>query len=141
MEFRQIENNSSAVAELLEQNNLSRSGLTDNNVFLFALFKGDEILGAGALAVIDTFSMLRSVCINKKYQKNRLGSDLCGHLYEKAQALGLKDIYLLTDTAEGFFKKQKFETISRKELPIILEQNVLVQNACSTNSTVMHRKL
>mgnify|MGYP000518560741 CR=1 FL=1 len=78
MEFRQIENNSSAVAELLEQNNLSRSGLTDNNVFLFALFKGDEILGAGALTVIDTFSMLRSVCINKKYQKNRLGSDLCG---------------------------------------------------------------
>lgn len=140
MDLKPIENKSDIVSELLQQNNLSTEGITEKNVQFFAMYEEEIVLGIGAFTVCGEFAMLRSVCINHRYQKRGLGNVLCNQLFIKAKELGLENIYLLTDTAERFFKKQNFNRIKREELPKVLENNILVQSACSMNSVVMHRK-
>lgn len=140
MDLKPIENKSDIVSELLQQNNLYTEGITEKNVQFFAMYEEEIVLGIGAFTVCGEFAMLRSVCINHRYQKRGLGNVLCNQLFIKAKELGLENIYLLTDTAERFFKKQNFNRIKREELPKVLENNILVQSACSMNSVVMHRK-
>ncbi len=141
MILKSIKNGSPLVTELLEQNNLSLVGRMDKNVQFFAMYDKEEVIGVGAFTICNAFVMLRSVCISHRYQKRGLGNVLCKQLFIKAKLLGLEDIYLLTDTAEAFFKKQQFNTINSKKLPTALENNVLVQSACSMSSIVMHRKV
>ena len=140
MDLKPIENKSAIVSKLLHQNNLSTEGITEKDVQFFAMYEEEIALGIGAFTVCGVFAMLRSVCIDHRYQKRGLGNVLCNQLFIKAKELGLENIYLLTDTAEGFFKKQNFNRIKREELPIVLENNILVQSACSMNSVVMYRK-
>jgi amino-acid N-acetyltransferase len=123
--------------EIIEENNLSTEGLFDENVHLYSIDQGAVPAAIGALTLEGDIALLRTVGNRGRVKKKGMGKLLVWHILAEAQWKKLKTIYLLTDTAEMFFAKLGFEKIDRTELPDVFNQNILVQKACSTSSTVM----
>jgi amino-acid N-acetyltransferase len=142
MQFVRIPNGlNEQMFKLLKDNNLSAEGLLDDHVLRYALIGNQQLIGIGALTIFQDEAMLRSVSVNKDHQENGVGRSLVQQIIREARSDNLNTLYLLTDTAEGFFKKLGFKTISRKELPVVFDQDILVQSACSLSSAVMKLNL
>jgi N-acetylglutamate synthase-like GNAT family acetyltransferase len=55
----------------------------------------------------------------------------------EAQRLGVRDVYLLTTTAEQFFVRFGFTTVDRIEVPLSVRESVEFRSACPASATVM----
>ena len=56
-----------------------------------------------------------------------------------AQELGARDAYLLTETAEAFFRRRGFVAVDRGSVPSGVRDSVEFVAACPASAIVMHR--
>ena len=56
-----------------------------------------------------------------------------------ARKLGARHAYLLTDTAEAFFRRRGFEVIDRTDVPAAIRNSVEFAVACPASAIAMHR--
>ena len=103
--------------------------------------KDEQVIGCAGLEVYNRIALLRSVAVDPKYQRLRIGHQLIQNILEKAENEGLKDLYLLTDTAVDFFKKFDFVVISRELVDEKIKQSYEYSEACPDTAYVMIRKL
>ena len=78
---------------------------------------GHEVLGGVALQVCALSGLLCSAVVSPEHQRTGIGSSLLQSIIARAHELGLRDLYLLTETASEFFSSAGFEGIDRSELP------------------------
>jgi amino-acid N-acetyltransferase len=78
---------------------------------------GDRLVGTIGLEVAGEDALLRSLAV----APDRRGSGVAGLLHERAIALaratGVRDLYVLTETAEGFVAKRGFVRVERASVP------------------------
>lgn len=75
------------------------------------------ICGACALHIMwEDLAEIRSLAVDKQYQKMGIGKNLVQHCLKEAKALGLKKVFALT-YHPGFFKKIGFVDINKSRLP------------------------
>jgi amino-acid N-acetyltransferase len=55
----------------------------------------------------------------------------------RARALGLRELYLLTTTAAGYFPRFGFETVGREALPPVLSASEELRGACPASAIAM----
>jgi len=67
--------------------------------------------------------------------------DLRWVITEKAKEMNKKDIYLLTNTAEGYFAKKGFFQINRSQIPYELLKNSCLNFSCPSTSICMKLKI
>jgi amino-acid N-acetyltransferase len=79
--------------------------------------EGREAVGGIALAVCARSGLLRSAVVAPSYRRQGVGTSLVQSLLARAHELGLRDLYLLTDSASEFFATVGFVTLDRSELP------------------------
>jgi N-acetylglutamate synthase-like GNAT family acetyltransferase len=94
---------------------------------------GFELYGDGAL--------LRSVAVAPDWQGSGLGRSLVERALAGARAAGAGDAYLLTTTAEHWFRRFGFGVIGRDAVPPGVQASVEFREACPASATVMHRSL
>lgn len=68
-----------------------------------------------------------------------LGSRLVNEILERAAALGIRDVYLLTTTAEEYFPKFGFTRAARLDVPESVRASREFQGACPDTAVVMRR--
>ncbi len=84
-------------------------------VFYVALQDGKVVAGAGFEHYgADVF--LRSVVVDPAHRDRGLGRVLIAWMIDTAGRLGRRRMALLTNTAEGFFRKMGFRTVRRTEV-------------------------
>lgn len=102
-----------AVLDLLRRAGLPVEGVeTHFDGFLIAA-EGDRILGAVGLESYDDVGLLRSLAVSRSRRSSGIGHQLVSHLLEEARSLGIRDVYLLTTTAEWYFPRFGFEAVDR----------------------------
>jgi amino-acid N-acetyltransferase len=94
---------------------------------------GLEIYGNNAL--------LRSLAISKEYQCLGYGSLLYQTIIEHAKTYCIKNIYLLTESAEKFFARRGFKKISRKKVETEVKNSLEFTTTCPKSATCMKLKL
>jgi amino-acid N-acetyltransferase len=101
----------------------------------------ERIVGAIGLEVYGTAALLRSAVVAANLQGVGLGRQLVYAVLSHAAARGVRDVYLLTTTAEAFFPRFGFERITRDEVAAGVRDSVEFREACPASATVMRARL
>jgi amino-acid N-acetyltransferase len=96
-----------------------------------------QLVGCAALELYREGALLRSVAVDPALRGNGIGIRLIQSVLAEAQRLGVRDVYLLTTTAEQFFVRFGFTTVDRIEVPLSLRESVEFRSACPASATVM----
>ena len=83
--------------------------------------------------------LLRSLAVRHDRRRSGLGSSLVAELERRATADGIKNIYLLTTTAEQFFAHRGFARIARAVVPPAIRATAEFASLCPTSSAVMRK--
>lgn len=106
-----------AIAALLATSQLPTEGVAQH-LAAFVVFESDsEILGAGGLEIYGTCALLRSLAVAEASRAAGIGKRICERLEASARERGVVEIFLLTETAEAFFRHRGYTAVDRSEAP------------------------
>jgi amino-acid N-acetyltransferase len=125
------------IRALLEENSLPTAGIEDHwKTFLVAL-DGERMVGCGGAEAYQFAALIRSVAVAPDHRSQGIGRRIVRQLLDRLASRGLREFYLLTIDAEGYFKKRGFKTIDRDEVhPQLLGSHEL-QGACPDTAVCM----
>jgi amino-acid N-acetyltransferase len=107
----------------------------------FVAREGSRIVGSAALERYANGALLRSVAVVPECRGRRLGRDLTESATRLALEYQIPAIYLLTTTAEDYFRQYGFERISRTDVPATVQASVEFTSACPSSAMVMRKWL
>jgi amino-acid N-acetyltransferase len=81
--------------------------------------------------------LLRSVSITERARGKGVGTLIVAATLRAAAAAGIKEIYLVTPSAEGFFAQCGFSTVRRDQLPDAVAHHRQVTRDCPSTAAVM----
>ena len=130
-----------AVAALLRDAGLPLDGLPEQFSHAFVAQRGAQIVGCVALEFHEDAALLRSLAVSLRERGGRLGERLTAEALALARGAGARDVYLLTQTAAGFFPRFGFAVEDRSLAPAALRRSVEFQSACPESAVLMHVKV
>jgi arsenate reductase len=128
-----------SVIKLLEKNKLPIEDIQPGSQQFWIIKAGDTIAGVIGLEVYGNYGLLRSMATAEKFRNKGLASLLIDELFTFAREAGLKEIYLLTETAEKYFERKGFERISRDNAPEEIKQSKEFSHVCPASAAVMKK--
>jgi amino-acid N-acetyltransferase len=130
-----------AFLSLLKASGLPTSDLKYERDLLVGYYEGNELVGTGGLEIHGDFGLLRSLSVKLGIRGKSVGSTITEFLLNEGQRKKLKGIYLLTETARGFFLKKGFTDVSRLEVPEDIKASTEFSSVCPTSANVMYLPL
>jgi amino-acid N-acetyltransferase len=132
----------SAAVSLLEGAGLPTVDLSDAHMEHF-FYSGPARAPTGlvGLELFECQALLRSLVVSDTARSRGLGSALLAQAEEHARAAGVREIYLLTTTAEEFFKRRGFSTAAREDAPPAIRQSREFAAICPASSAFMIKRL
>ena len=131
-----------SVVALLEAEGLPASDLTDAHVehFFFTGTDGAPSALVG-LEIYGEAALLRSLVVSAAARTQGLGSALVRHAEKYAAAHRVHSLYLLTTTAEAYFKHRGYRRIDRSEAPSSIQSTSEFSSLCPSSSVFMIKRL
>ncbi|MFZ0610942.1 MAG: arsenic resistance N-acetyltransferase ArsN2 [Desulfobacterales bacterium] len=130
------------VKRLLNESQLISSDLTPEHLrHFFGLGTIEELEGVVGLELFGTVALLRSLAVVSSRRRAGLGSKLVAHVEDYARNKGIKSLYLLTNTAESFFKHRGYQRIGRDNAPPAIRETKEFSEICPVTSAFMVKHL
>lgn len=129
------------IINLLKANNLPVSDLnTGKRQFLVATISG-QLTGVVALELYGDSGLLRSLAVNSEFRTLNLGKKLIAEAENLGRKNGLKQLFLLTTTASGFFSKLGWDITDRSAAPASIAASTEFSSVCPASAVCMTKKL
>ncbi len=125
------------VRELLLEMELPVAGIEDHIGTFVVARDGEELVACGGAEAYQFAALLRSVAVRPEYRSMGLGRRMVRELLDRLSSRGLREFYLLTTTAEGYFKKRGFKPVDRDEIHPQLMSSAELQGACPDSAVCM----
>ena len=122
---------------LLKASNLPAGDLNFKRDLLVGYYEGADLVGTGGLEVHGNYALLRSLSVKLGIRGRSVGTTITEFLLKEAAKKKLKGIYLLTETARGFFLKKGFTEVSRTQVPEEVKSSSEFSSVCPDTATVM----
>ena len=130
------------VKRLLRESYLDCSDLTPEHLrHFFGSGKKEKLEGVVGLELFETVGLLRSLAVVSSRQKSGLGSKLVAHAEDYARSRGIKFLYLLTVTAEDFFRQRGYQRCRREDAPSAIKETKEFSEICPVSSAFMVKHL
>jgi amino-acid N-acetyltransferase len=131
-----------AAAEILDSVRLPASDLTDAHMEHF-FYCGPEAAPTGivGLEVCGSHALLRSLAVASEYRGSGLGTQLVEHAERYARGLGIRSIFLLTMTAEEFFKRRGYSVTDRSNAPAEIRATRQFADLCPSSSAFLSKRI
>jgi amino-acid N-acetyltransferase len=137
-----VQPSEAGVKRLLNESQLISSDLTPEHLrHFFGLGTKEEPDGVVGLELFDTVALLRSLAVISSRRGVGLGSKLIAHAEDYARNLGIKSLYLLTNTAESFFKHRGYKCTGRDDAPSAIRETKEFSEICPVSSAFMVKHL
>jgi N-acetylglutamate synthase-like GNAT family acetyltransferase len=130
-----------AVIALLEAAGLPTAGVPRTLGDFLVADAGDGLAGAIGLERYGSGALLRSAVVRPGDQGTGIGAALVRAALDRARDGGLREIYLLTTTAERWFPRFGFAPIEREQVPDALRASVEFREACPASAAVMRMRI
>ena len=127
--------------ELLLANSLPASDLDEAPVQFFGIKENDRLIAIGALEIYGTNALVRSVAVHCTYQNNGYGVKIVQFLERKATELEISKLFLLTTTAEDFFKKLEYLPIQRNLCPPEILSSGQFRDICPQSASCLFKNM
>ena len=134
-----VASDAAAVRDLLKASDLPLDGVPDTlEHFLVARSSGDDaLLGVIGLELQGDAALLRSAAVRADLRGTGVGAALVSALLDGARKRDVKTLVLLTTTAERWFPRFGFESITRDDVPEALKVSEEFRGACPASAHVM----
>ena len=128
-----------AVALLLRDLELPIDGVADwLDRFWVAEHQG-HLVGVAGMERYGDSGLLRSVGVAREWRGTGVGRTLVERVLDEGRAAGVRDVYLLTTTAEHYFPRLGFACVDRQSVPPALQASAEFTGACPASAVVMRR--
>ena len=126
-----------AVIALLEAAGLPIAGIPKALGDFLVADTESGLAGAIGLERYGSGALLRSAVVRPGDQGTGIGAALVRAVLDRARGGGLREIYLLTTTAERWFPRFGFTPIDRDQVPDAVRASVEFREACPASAAVM----
>ncbi len=100
-----------------------------------------RIVAAAALEPYGAAALLRSVVVAEDQRGTGMGRRIVEAAESLARDLGVRDLYLLTETAVDWFPRLGYAQVDRVEVPGPLRESIEFTTLCVDNGVAMHRSI
>jgi len=125
-------------AQLLDSAGLPSSDLTDAMLehffFIGAPSKPIALVG---LEVFEKVGLIRSLVVAPGARSNGAAWALLGHAERYSSSRGVRELYLLTTTADNYFERHGYSRIARDAVPDSIRSTKEFAAICPATSTIM----
>ena len=136
-----------AVRGLLASNGLVYEDLTSEHLHLFLLLVApDDPTVLQAVGGLEAFSgsedgLLRSVAVHPELRGQGVGKCLVATLETWAREKGIRRLWLLTTTAEAFFRRLEYRKTERVQAPAVVQQSAEFKSLCPASAVCLSKRL
>jgi amino-acid N-acetyltransferase len=130
-----------AIVQLLGSCGLPPDGLLDHMRTAIVARGDNGVVGSAALEVYADGALLRSLAVDATLRGTGLGLRLTEAALDLARTLNVPAVYLLTNTAPGFFPKFGFERIERTHVPDGVRSSIEFRTVCCASAVTMRKSL
>lgn len=125
------------VAALLRAADLPADDVGEHLRNLFVAEEDRRLVGAVGLEDHGSMALLRSLVVVESHRGHGLARELCGTALARASTLRLRDVYLLTLSAQGWFARAGWVVLSRDEAPAAVRLTRQFVELCPVNAVLM----
>lgn len=130
------------IRRLLTACELPQEDLTPEHLALFRVLRADRNLaGVVGLERHGACGLVRSLAVAPRYRDRGGGGMLLAAVEHLARAHGLRDLYLLTLSAQRYFSARGYRVVSRAAVPLSLRSSSEFGVLCPQTAICMHKQL
>ena len=130
------------VIQLLESAALPTSDLTDDHMEdFFYVGPAGAPIGIVGVQFYGTDALLRSLVVLPAHRAQGVGQRLVERAEQHARQRGAVTLYLLTTTAESFFRSRDYVAIPRGDAPPAIRSTPEFASLCPASSAFMSKRL
>jgi amino-acid N-acetyltransferase len=129
------------VLDLLHRSGLPADGLSEHTPAVLVAYADGRLVGSAALERYGDDALLRSVAVDPIIRGSGVGKRLTEAVLAVAREWGVRDVFLLTTTAEDFFPRFGFARIDRAAVPEPVRQSVEFATACPASAVVFRKHI
>jgi amino-acid N-acetyltransferase len=130
------------VVRLLRDAGLPHADLTPEHLAHFLVLRaGDAIVGVVGMEVRDDAGLLRSLAVAADQRGGGGAARLVDALEGQARDSGIRTLYLLTTTAEGFFARRGYVSTDREAVPHAILATEEFRSICPSTAACMSKPL
>lgn len=108
----------------------------------FFRFEDDVgIVGYGGIEGNGPDRLLRSLIVKPERRGAGLGATILGAIEQAATGEGVAALYLLTTTAEPFFRQHGYETAERATAPDVIAGSAEFRTLCPASAAVLFKRI
>lgn len=130
-----------SIRRLLQKSGLPVDNLDTAAIEFFVITEADELIGAVGIEPFDTIGLLRSLAVRDDRRGDGMGAQLVDTAERHATVLGLRQLVLLTETAEPFFAKRGYIPIPRDQAPPAIRISAEFRSICPISAICMIKPL
>ncbi len=130
-----------AVEDLLRGAKLPVEGVRDMGDLLLVALDGDRLVGSAGLELHGTAGLLRSVATVGTDRGRGIGQALVERVMGAARQRGVRRVFLLTETAAGFFPRLGFRPVERGDVDPSVQRSAEFSLLCPASAVAMVREL
>ena len=101
----------------------------------------DNPLGIIGIEIFDSVALLRSLAVSETARGKGHGKALVSAMENFAKSKHVRELYLLTETAETFFKKLNYFSIKREFAPESILNSSEYSSVCKQSAVLMTKQL
>lgn len=131
----------SSVLALLNRSNLPTAGVAEALPHFVVAESEGELIGVAGLEVYDDSALLRSVAVEEAWRGTGVARNLIERALSVTRERGIKDVFLLTTTAEHYFPRFGFTCVSRDAVNPSVQESPEFKGACPASAVVMRKTL
>ena len=129
------------IKAILLANELPTAGVDDHWRTFVVARDGVRIIACGGAEAYKTVALLRSIAVLPQYRSHGLGRRIVRQLIDRLASRGIRDFFLLTTTAEDYFRKRGFTKVDRDEVNPQLLASREFQDACPSTAVCMRMQM
>jgi len=129
------------ILRLLHEASLSTEDLGDWRVEFWVAESDGQALGTVGLERYGESGLLRSLVVAPASRQQGLGTVLVEAAERGARSAGVRELYLLTQTAERFFESRDYRIVDRDRAPELVRASTEFRSLCPVSATCMAKSL
>ena len=126
-----------AIKQLLVDNQLPTAGVDEHWKTFIVARDGDAVVACGGSEAHAFAALVRSVAVHSDYRGLGIGRKIVRQLLDRLASRGIREFYLLTTTAQEYFRKRGFKVIDRDEVHPQLLASEEFRDACPDSAVCM----
>ena len=126
-----------SIKQLLLDNHLPTAGVDEHWKTFIVARDGDAVVACGGSETHPFAALIRSVAVHPDYRSLGIGRKIVRQLLDRLASRGIREFYLLTTTAQEYFRKRGFKVIDRDEVHPQLLQSEEFRGACPDSAVCM----